>query len=128
NPLEWSWKLLTEPLQMDQLERSPLGFRWLGMTAAICAVSPMPPENAGMAGAAKKFALPLKSRSDSGAPWGGVRSVAAKSLPPVFVAMQFRAGKKLGSEFRPTTKTGMPVTRMLGSVELAMARAPDELS
>src|SRR5450432_366560 len=127
-PVESSWKLLSEPLQIDQLERSPLGFRWLGMTAPICAVSPTPPANAGTEGAAKKLALRLKSRIDSRAAWSDVRSVAAKSFPPLLVAMQFRAGKNVGSEFNPTTYTGMPLTRTLGSIALAAARLPAMLS
>ena len=73
------------------------------MTAPIWAVSPRPPAKAGTEGAAKKLALRLKSRIDSRAPCSDVRSVAAKSLPPLLVAMQFRAGKNAGSEFRPTT-------------------------
>lgn len=102
-PLASSWKLFRAPLHTDQLERSPLGLRWLGMTAPSWTVSPRPPAKAGTDGAAKKFALRLKSRIDSRAPWSDVRSVAAKSLPPLLVAMQFRAGKNAGSEFSPTT-------------------------
>src|SRR5690242_11579726 len=127
NPFESSWKLLSEPLHTDQLERSLFGFRWLGMTAPTWAVSPRPPEKPGTAGDAKKFALRLKSRIDSRAPCSDVRSVAANSLPPLLVAMQFSAGKKDGSEFRPTTKTGMPLTRTLGSIAFAAARRPGEL-
>ena len=74
------WKLFRAPLQMAQLERSPLGFKWLGMTAAIWAESPKPPAYAGTAGAAKKLALRLKSRIDSRAPCSDVRSVAAHPL------------------------------------------------
>ncbi len=102
-PLLSRWKLLSAPLQIDQFERSPLGFRWLGMTAPSCAVSPAPPAKAGTDGEAKKLALRLKSRIDSRAPCSVVRSVAAKTFPPLLVAMQFRAGKNDGSLLRPTT-------------------------
>ena len=102
--------------------------RWLGMTAPIWAVSPRPPAKAGTDGDAKKFALPRKSRIDSRAPCSVVRSVAAKSWPPLFVAMQFSAGKNAGFVFSPTTYTGTPFTRTLGSIAFAAARRPGELS
>src|SRR4029079_6320417 len=111
-----------------QLESSPFGLRWLGMTDPIWAVSPTPPEKAGTDGDAKNVAFCLKFRIDSSAAWSVVRSVAAKSWPPLFVAMQLSAVDVVASLSRPTTKTGTPWVRTLGSAAFAAARRPGALS
>jgi hypothetical protein len=127
-PFESSWKLLSEPLQTDQDDSEPFSFRWLGMTAPICAVSPMPPANAGTAGDAKKFALRLKSRMNWSCEASVARSVAWKYWPPERSAMHCRVALKVGSCVSATTYTGTPLVLTFGSSDAASARRPAALS
>src|SRR5436190_6751458 len=120
---ESSFRLLSDPFQIDHRDALPSSFVWLGITAPSCAESENPPANAGTAGATRLLAVRLNSRMLWRAATMLARSFAANTCPPLLSAMHFRRGS-FGLVFIAITYTGTPVRRIDGSAAFAAARAP----
>ena len=97
-PLASSWKLLSVPLQTDQLERSPFSIEMARDDRAdLGRVAEAAGEGRDARATRRSSRSRLKSRIDSRAPCSDVRSVAAKSLPPLLVgdAVQGREERRV---------------------------------